>query len=131
MTEPSAPFRCATCGCRSYARVAERKSDDSFGPGPQVRCVECKSVVSWPPADPDAAPAPMSHDTAMAILGRHHMIGGYYGPGYRSWHAVQGFMDQHPRGRGLSPGSSEAVLYEACRIYQAERSRTRRYVPQR
>lgn len=50
-----APFRCATCGCRSYARVAERKSDDTFGPGPQVRCVECKSVVPWPPVDPDAA----------------------------------------------------------------------------
>jgi hypothetical protein len=39
-----ADWRCPECRCLSYARVAEQKPDGSFGPGPLIRCVECKSV---------------------------------------------------------------------------------------
>ena len=49
-------WRCAECGCHSYARMDERKPDGSFGPGPFVRCVNCKaeSALSSPPPDRDA-----------------------------------------------------------------------------
>ncbi len=58
MAEPTPTFRCETCRCHSYARVAEKKPDNSFGPGPLVRCVECKSVVAWPPVGTAEAKTP-------------------------------------------------------------------------
>lgn len=45
--EPVA-WRCKICDCHSYARVDERKPDGNFGPGPQVRCVNCKDVSELP-----------------------------------------------------------------------------------
>lgn len=42
-------WRCVECGCKGYARVAEKKPDGTFGDGPLVRCVECKTVVAHPP----------------------------------------------------------------------------------
>jgi hypothetical protein len=48
-------FTCLTCNGQLYARVDERKADGSFGPGPLVRCVNCKAVYRHPstsvPAD--------------------------------------------------------------------------------
>lgn len=37
-------WSCPQCDCRTYARVDEKKPDGRFGPGPQIRCVECKAV---------------------------------------------------------------------------------------
>lgn len=45
-------WRCDDCGCKSFARVDEPKYDGSFGPGPQVRCVNCKAVTDFPVSKP-------------------------------------------------------------------------------
>ncbi len=42
-------WQCEFCRCKTFARVDERKSDGTFGPGPQVRCVECKGVSALSP----------------------------------------------------------------------------------
>lgn len=42
------PWRCPSCMCSVFARVDERKADGSYGPGPQIRCVDCKGVFSHP-----------------------------------------------------------------------------------
>jgi hypothetical protein len=40
---------CPECGlCWTPARVDEQKSDGSFGPGPYIRCVGCKSDYHRP-----------------------------------------------------------------------------------
>lgn len=41
-------WRCDECDCTSYARMDERKPNGGFGPGPLVRCVNCKKVHSVP-----------------------------------------------------------------------------------
>lgn len=41
-------WRCPDCGCRTFARVDERKPDGKFAPGPQIRCVSCKRVYAAP-----------------------------------------------------------------------------------
>jgi len=38
-------LRCPSCGGLIFAVVDERKPDGRFGPGPDRRCVECKTVV--------------------------------------------------------------------------------------
>ncbi len=49
------PFRCRECDCRSYAKVDERKPDGSFGPGPLIRCVECKRTYPFASIAPGGA----------------------------------------------------------------------------
>jgi hypothetical protein len=41
-------WTCEVCGGKSFARVDEKKSDGNFGPGPDVRCIECKTVSRAP-----------------------------------------------------------------------------------
>lgn len=60
-------WSCPQCDCRTYARVDEKKPDGRFGPGPQIRCVECKAVwkndrpiipaPATPPGVPDSVRA--------------------------------------------------------------------------
>lgn len=47
-SDPEERERCPRCNCRSYARVDEKQPDGSFGPGPEVRCVNCKHVWKLP-----------------------------------------------------------------------------------
>lgn len=48
-------WRCAECGCLTFARVDERGADGHFHPGSNVRCVNCKRVSYWPdPAPPSS-----------------------------------------------------------------------------
>lgn len=46
-------FQCLTCNGKQYARCDERKPDGSFGPGPHVRCVNCKAVYEHPCRAPE------------------------------------------------------------------------------
>lgn len=45
---PPITLACATCGCKSFARVYEADGNGGFRPGPMVRCVGCKSVGLLP-----------------------------------------------------------------------------------
>lgn len=44
----SSDWRCPDCGCKSYARVDEAKPEGGFGPGPLIRCVNCKRDYKMP-----------------------------------------------------------------------------------
>ncbi|MCP1550652.1 MULTISPECIES: hypothetical protein [Methylorubrum] len=55
-------WRCPDCCCHSYAHVHEQKQDGSFGPGPKIRCVNCKAL--WP----DPALAAPRADSALGTL---------------------------------------------------------------
>jgi DNA-directed RNA polymerase subunit RPC12/RpoP len=46
-------WRCPDCGSRTYARVDERKPTGKFGPGPLIRCVDCKREYDLPEASSD------------------------------------------------------------------------------
>lgn len=41
-------MECLNCGCHTYARVDHRNAAGKFVPGPEVRCVECKTVRDQP-----------------------------------------------------------------------------------
>lgn len=43
-----AAWQCASCGCRTFARVDERKGNGKFGPSDSVRCVGCKRTCTLP-----------------------------------------------------------------------------------
>lgn len=66
---------------------------------------------------------------ALEILYREGYVGQYYGPGYHSWNAIGDLLARHPRGRGLRNSGVSRELYQACRVYWAERSRTKSYRP--
>lgn len=40
-------WRCPYCQFTGYTHIDERKPDGSFGPGPDVRCINCKRVYRW------------------------------------------------------------------------------------
>lgn len=71
----------------------------------------------------------VSDRSFLEILSRERIIGCYFGPGYNSWDSVQDWMCAHPRGRGLCPGTRHYQIYQACRQYQAERSRSKSWRP--
>jgi len=48
-------WRCPNCRCHTFAEVAKQKPDGSFGPGPLVRCVNCKGTFPTPLASPQPA----------------------------------------------------------------------------
>ena len=58
-------WKCPKCKCRTYARVDELKPDGRFGPGPDIRCVNCKRtfVAAW---RADSSIAGASAETALA-----------------------------------------------------------------
>lgn len=41
-------WRCAKCGCRSYARIDQPTANGTFKPGDNVRCLSCKDVSYLP-----------------------------------------------------------------------------------
>ena len=53
-SEPKAwPYwACPDCNCKNFGGVDEQKPDKSFGPGPLIRCVNCKAVFDTRPQAP-------------------------------------------------------------------------------
>jgi hypothetical protein len=55
-TEPVG-WRCAKCGCLTFARVDELNQSGHYSPGNDVRCVSCKDVSFFPAVSPSPVPA--------------------------------------------------------------------------
>lgn len=71
----------------------------------------------------------MTKQQASNLLAIKGFIGGYYGPGWKSINNIHGFMARYPRGKGIKAHERGLLdIYDACKIYVAEESRTRSYV---
>lgn len=72
----------------------------------------------------------MTIEEATEILFRAHISDAfYYGPGYSARKAIDNFMRNYPRGKGLHHYQSDLKeLYRACLVVKQEQSRTKNYV---
>lgn len=70
----------------------------------------------------------MNYNEALVILFNNGFLGGYYGPDYKSIKNIDSFMSNHPRGDGISSKDKiKLELYNACKIYKQNNSRTKSY----
>jgi len=65
----------------------------------------------------------MNDQEASAILSKNHFYG-YFGPGYSTHDAIDGFMKLYPRRKGISTRDKEKMdLYDACLFFKQKQSR--------